>query len=101
MAKKAKIEKNKKRLKLVAQHAERRHQLKQVIRNPRSSPEQRESAQLELHRMPRDSSPVRVRNRCMLTGRPRGYVGRFGLSRIAFREMALAGQIPGVRKASW
>jgi small subunit ribosomal protein S14 len=101
MAGKAKIERNKQRLEVVAKHAKRRGELKAIVRSPRSSQAEREAAQRELQALPRDASPTRVRNRCQVTGRPRAYIGKFGLSRIAFREKALEGEIPGVRNASW
>lgn len=101
MARKSKIEKEKKRAELVERYAGRRHELKAIVRNPKSSDEERQAAQRELRKLPRDSSPTRVRNRCAMTGRPRAFLRKFGLSRITFREMALDGKLPGVRKASW
>ncbi|MDY0406473.1 30S ribosomal protein S14 [Virgibacillus sp. 179-BFC.A HS] len=89
MAKKSKIVKEKKRQEIVAKYAMLRKELK-------------ENGDYEaLRKLPRDSSPTRSHHRCELTGRPRGYMKRFGMSRIAFRELALKGQIPGVQKASW
>ena len=93
--------KNEKRKKLVGQYAERRRELKKVINNPVSTPEQVDGAVMKLQKMPRDASAVRVRNRCSQTGRPRGFLRKFGVSRIALRELALRGQIPGVIKSSW
>ena len=101
MAKTSKIAKNKQRQEIVARYAARRQELKAVINNPRTTPEARDEAQRALRAMPRDASKTRIRNRCQMTGRPRAYLRQFGLSRITFREMALAGLIPGVRKASW
>ncbi|MFQ3583083.1 MAG: 30S ribosomal protein S14 [Chloracidobacterium sp.] len=101
MAKKSRIAKAEKIKRLVAKYAEKRAKLKEIIRNPNSTYEEREAAQYKLQDLPRNSSPVRVRNRCALTGRPRGYLRKFGLSRIKFRELALLGEIPGVKKASW
>jgi small subunit ribosomal protein S14 len=101
MARKSKIEKNKRRVEIVAKHADRRAQLKKAVRSPKSTVEEREAAQQELQSLPRDASPTRVKNRCAMTGRPRAFIRKFGLSRIALREMALRGEIPGVRKASW
>jgi len=101
MAKTSKIKKNEQRRELVARYAARRRDLKAVIRNPKSSDEVRAEAYAALRKLPRDASPTRVRNRCAMSGRPRAFVRQFGLSRIAFRDMALAGFIPGVRKASW
>lgn len=101
MAKISKVVKNNKRKKLVGQYAERRLELKKVINNPKSNPEQVDEAVMKLQKMPRDASAVRVRNRCSQTGRPRGFLRKFGMSRIALRELALRGQIPGVVKSSW
>lgn len=101
MAKISKVVKNQKRKKMVAKYAERRAELKKIINNPNSSPEQVDEAVLKLQKMPRDASAVRVRNRCSQTGRPRGYLRKFGISRVSFRELSLEGQIPGVVKSSW
>jgi len=101
MAKTSKIKKNEQRQALVAKYAARRRELKAIIQNPRSTEEQRAEAYASLRKMPRDASATRVRNRCFFSGRPRAHLRAFGLSRIAFRDMALAGLIPGVRKASW
>ncbi|MCZ9293779.1 30S ribosomal protein S14 [Corynebacterium meitnerae] len=101
MAKKSKIAKNEKRKEIVARYAERRQELKAIIRNPETSDEDRLEAQFELNRQPRDASPSRVRNRDSHDGRPRGYLRKFGLSRVRMREMAHRGELPGVRKSSW
>lgn len=101
MAKKSKIVKNELRRAVVARYAERRAELKEIIRRPSSTGEQRAAAQQELMRQPRDASAVRVRNRDAVDGRPRGHLRKFGLSRVRVREMVHAGQLPGVRKASW
>ena len=101
MAKTSKVVKNDKRKEIVARYAERRAALKATIKNPTTSDADREKAFEQLRKLPRDSSKVRIRNRCAMTGRPRAYLRQFGLSRITFREMALQGLIPGVRKASW
>ncbi len=101
MAKISKIVKNEKRKKTVARYAEKRKMLKQVINNPKSTPEAVDEAIIKLQKLPRDASPVRVKNRCSQTGRPRGYLRKFGVSRVALRELALQGQIPGVVKSSW
>jgi small subunit ribosomal protein S14 len=101
MAKTSKIVKNEERKQLVARYAERRAALKETIRNPATSDEDRQAAYAKLRSLPRDSSKTRIRNRCAMTGRPRAYLRQFGLSRVTFREMALQGLIPGVRKASW
>ncbi|MFI9206248.1 30S ribosomal protein S14 [Streptomyces sp. NPDC053048] len=101
MAKKSKIAKNEARRIVVARYAARRALLKAVIRDPKSSDEDRLAAQRELRRQPRDASATRVRNRDSVDGRPRGYLRAFGLSRVNLREQAHAGYLPGVRKASW
>ncbi|MEU9891011.1 30S ribosomal protein S14 [Sphaerisporangium sp. NPDC051011] len=99
MAKKSKIAANERRKTVVARHAERRAELKELIRT--GTPEQRAEAVRLLSRQPRDASATRVRNRDSVDGRPRGHLRAFGLSRIRFREMAHRGELPGVRKASW
>ncbi|MGI8884127.1 MAG: 30S ribosomal protein S14 [Pyrinomonadaceae bacterium] len=101
MAKISKVVKNEKRKKTVSQYAERRAALKKTINSPTSTIEQVDEAVMKLQKLPRDASPVRVRNRCSQTGRTRGYLRKFGMSRIAFRELSLEGQIPGVIKSSW
>ena len=101
MAKKSKIVKNDRRREMVARYAERRAELKRVVRAPGSSVEQRLAAQSELNRQPRDASAVRVRNRDAVDSRPRGHLRKFGLSRVRVREIAHDGQLPGIRKASW
>ncbi len=101
MAKTSKLARNAQRRELVARYAERRAALKVIIKNPNTSPDVRADAYEKLRKLPRDSSATRVRNRCNMSGRPRAYLRQFGLSRIALRDMALNGLIPGVRKASW
>lgn len=101
MAKISKVVKNNKRKKTVELYAERRAELKKIINNPQSTPEQVDEAIMKLQKQPRDASAVRVRNRCSMTGRPRGFLRKFGTSRVALRELALRGQIPGVVKSSW
>lgn len=101
MAKTSKIAKNEQRKEIVARYAERRAELKAIIKSPNTSDEDRAEAQYELNRQPRDASPVRVRNRDAADGRPRGYLRKFGLSRVRVREMAHRGELPGVRKSSW
>jgi small subunit ribosomal protein S14 len=101
VAKKSSIEKNDRRKKLTAQYATKRAKLKETVRSPKSTDAERAAALVGLQKLPRNSSPTRIRNRCSMSGRSRAYVGMFGLSRIAFRDMALNGLIPGVRKASW
>lgn len=99
MAKKSKIAKNEQRRLMVARYAERRAELKDTIR--RGTSEERAAAMTALQRLPRDSSPVRLRNRDVVDGRPRGHLRKFGLSRVRVREMAHRGELPGVSKASW
>ncbi|WP_445166730.1 30S ribosomal protein S14 [Mycolicibacterium sp. Dal123E01] len=101
MAKRSKIVKNDQRIAIVARYAERRAELKRIIRSPQSTVEQKLGAQQELARQPRDASAVRVRNRDAVDGRPRGHLRKFGLSRVRMRGLAHQGQLPGVRKASW
>ncbi len=101
MAKKSCIIKNDKRKEVVKQYAHQRAKIKEVIRNPGSSLEERMEAQRGLQALPRNASPTRVRNRCLISGRTRGFLRRFGMSRIDFRLLALRGDIPGVRKSSW
>jgi small subunit ribosomal protein S14 len=101
MAKKSSIEKNNRRAKLAKQVAPRRARLKAIARDRNAQPEDRFEAQLKLSELPRNSSVTRVRNRCELSGRPRGYYRKFKLSRIAVRELSAAGQIPGMLKSSW
>ncbi|GAB4234082.1 MAG: 30S ribosomal protein S14 [Chlamydiales bacterium] len=101
MARKALIEKEKRRERMVSLKREKRQELKKRSLDMSLSEQEREQARLELNKMPRDSSPTRLRNRCKLTGRPRGYLRKFKLSRLCFREMSLFGLIPGITKASW
>ena len=101
MAKKSAIARNKKRERMVAQYAEKRANLKAIMANPESSDEEFYEAQRKLCKLPRNSSPIRIKNRCNVTGRPRAYIRRYGLSRLTFRELALQGKIPGVTKSSW
>lgn len=101
MAKISKVVKNEKRKRLVQLKAQQRAELKKIINNPNSPPEQVDEAVMKLQKMPRDASSVRVRNRCSMTGRPRGYLRKFGISRVSLRDLALKGQIPGVVKSSW
>jgi small subunit ribosomal protein S14 len=101
VAKKSKIVKNERRRAIVARYAQRRAELKEIIRSPSSTGGQREAAQRELARQPRDASAVRLRNRDAVDGRPRGHLRKFGLSRVRVRQLAHNGQLPGVRKASW
>ena len=101
MAKKSKIVREHKLIEKVQKYASLRAELKDVIRNLESSSEEKQIAVARLDKLPKSSSHIRIRNRCFKTGRPRGVIRRFNLSRISFREMALKGEIPGVTKASW
>ncbi|GMA38328.1 30S ribosomal protein S14 [Mobilicoccus caccae] len=101
MAKKSKIAKDAQRREIVARYAERRAEIKRVLASPDSSDEQREAARRALQKLPRDAGPTRLRNRDVVDGRPRSVYRRFGLSRVRLREMAHAGELPGVTKSSW
>ncbi|MGF3056370.1 30S ribosomal protein S14 [Microbacterium sp. YY-01] len=101
MAKKSKIARNEQRKEIVARYAERRAELKKALVSPHSTDEEREAARLGLQKLPRDASPVRVRSRDAIDGRPRGMLSKFGISRVRFREMAHRGELPGVTKSSW
>ncbi len=101
MAKTSSIERNLKRQRLVQKFAAKRAELKATLANSKTSDEDFYKAQRALAELPRNSSPVRVRNRCSITGRPRAYIRRYGVSRLTFRELALNGKIPGVMKSSW
>ena len=101
MAKNSMKPREAKREKLVAKHAEKRAALKAIILNVDSSDEDRWSAQIQLQKLPRDSSKSRLRNRCQITGRPHGVYRKFKLSRIKLREEGMKGNVPGLKKASW
>ncbi len=101
MAKTNMLEREKRRQALVKKHAQKRAKLKELIRDTKSSHEQRLAAQESLQQLPRDSNPNRIRNRCAITGRPRGVYRKFGLARTKLREATMRGEIPGLRKASW
>ncbi|MCU0839158.1 MAG: 30S ribosomal protein S14 [Rhodospirillales bacterium] len=101
MAKKSLVERNRNREAKVNRFAVKRAALKAIAKDASASPEQRFAARLKLAELPRNSSPTRLRLRCALTGRPRGNYRKFGLSRIAVRELAVSGQIPGMLKSSW
>lgn len=101
MAKLALIEREKKRAKLVAKYADKRANLKAIIDDQEKSEEERHLARLELQKLPRNANPTRQRNRCAITGRPRGTFRKFGLARNKIREIAFKGEIPGLTKASW
>ncbi|MEY3028756.1 MAG: ribosomal protein [Actinomycetota bacterium] len=101
MAKKSKIARNEQRKVVVARYAEKRAQLKKTLVDPNATAEQREEARLALQKLPRDASPVRVRSRDAIDGRPRGVLSKFGISRVRFRKMAHKGELPGITKSSW
>ena len=101
MPKTSAIQRNKKRIRLSAKFAKKRAELKAILANPKTLDDEFFAAQKKLQKIPKNALPVRIRNRCSLSGRPRGYIRRFGVSRITFRELALFGKIPGVIKSSW
>jgi small subunit ribosomal protein S14 len=101
MAKKSAVERNLKRQRLAAKHAAKRAALKDVARDTSKPVEERFAAQLKLAELPRNSAPTRVRNRCQVSGRPRGYYRKLKMSRIALRQLASHGLIPGMVKSSW
>ena len=101
MAKKGSLETNQRRRKMAKRDAAKRAELKAQIHDPNAAPEDRFEASLRLAKMPRNGSKTRVVNRCVVSGRPRAYYRRFGMSRIALRELASAGKLPGVVKSSW
>lgn len=101
MAKTSAVHREKKRQRLVATHAARRAELVKVIKDPEASLEEKAAAYKSIQKMPRDASYVRLHNRCSITGRPKGYSRRFGISRLVLRRLAHEGQLPGVRKSSW
>jgi len=101
MAKKSVLIRNERRRKTVERYAAKRAELKRIIKDPRSSDEEKRAAQAKLQSLPRDASPVRLRNRCAISGRAHGYFRRFGLARNKLREATMRGEIPGLSKASW
>ncbi len=101
MAKLAVKLRQQKREQLVAKFKAKRAQLLELLQDPRASDEVKEEARAKLQKLPRDASPVRLRNRCALTGRPRGVYRKFGLGRNKLRDLALKGEVPGIIKASW
>jgi small subunit ribosomal protein S14 len=101
MAKKSKIARNEQRKLVVERYAEKRLALKKALVDPASTDEQREEARLGLQKLPKNASPVRLRNRDAIDGRPRGVLAKFGVSRVRFREMAHRGELPGITKSSW
>ena len=101
MAKKSMIMRQRHREKAVKRYAAKRAELKELVRNPKTSDEVKAEAQKKLQMLPRDANPIRLRNRCALTGRPHGFYRKFGLARTKLRETTMRGEIPGLRKASW
>ena len=101
MAKKSAVESDARRRRMVARDAAKRAELKAQVHDPNAAPEDRFEASLRLAKLPRNGAKVRIKNRCVVSGRPRAYYRRFGMSRIALRELASAGKIPGVVKSSW
>lgn len=101
MSKTCMINRELKRVKLANKHATKRANLKKIVNSPHSTYEEKIDAQTGLQKLPRDASPVRQRNRCALTGRPRGVYRKFGLGRNKLREATMRGDVPGLRKASW
>ena len=101
MAKVSMINREKRRTKLVGKYVNKRAELKAIIANPEVEFDEKQQAMFALQKLPRDSSPVRQRNRCEITGRPRGFYRKFGLSRNKLREATMRGDVPGLRKASW
>ena len=101
MAKTSKIVKNNKRKRTIEVYAEKRQDLLKIVKDPKTSYEEKREAQKKIASMPRDASATRHRNRCEVTGRPRGTLRKFGMSRNTFRDLALKGELPGIKKASW
>lgn len=101
MAKTSKIAKNEERKKVADRYAATRAALKKIVKDPRMPEEKKMEAVRRLQKLPRDASPTRIRNRCQVTGRPRAYLRKFSMSRIALRDLGLTGQIAGLKKASW
>jgi small subunit ribosomal protein S14 len=101
MAKKSKIARNEQRAVVVERYRTKRLELKKQLVDPAGTDESREEARVALQKLPRDASPVRLRNRDAIDGRPRGNLSRFGISRVRFREMAHRGELPGITKSSW
>ena len=101
MAKKSLIERQAKRVKMVKRYASKRADYRRIIRDPKATEDDKRSAQERLQALPRDASPVRLRNRCAISGRPHGYYRKFGLARNKLREATMRGDIPGLSKASW
>ena len=101
MAKKSKIAKNEQRAVIIDRYAEKRAELLKIIKDPEANYDAKREAYAKIAKMPRDASATRYRNRCGVSGRPRGYFRKFGMSRLALREHAHNGELPGIRKSSW
>ena len=101
MSRKALVERELKRVKTVERFALKRRVLKRILSDSNASPEDKREARVKLQKLPRNASPVRLRNRCAITGRPKGFYRKFGLGRNKLREQAMEGNIPGLHKASW
>ena len=101
MAKKSKIARNEQRKVVVERYAAKRLELKKALIDPNGTDESREAARVGLQKLPRNASPVRLRGRDAIDGRPRGYLSKFGISRVRFRDMAHDGELPGITKSSW
>lgn len=101
MAKTSAIDKNKKRIELAKRYKAKRERLKAIANDKDAAPEEQFAARMKLAAMPRNSNPTRIRNRCAITGRPRAYYRKLGMSRIALRDLASTGQVPGMVKSSW
>ena len=101
MAKTSKIAKNNQRKRTIGVYSDRRQELLDIIKDPETSYDEKREAQKKIAKMPRDASATRHRNRCQVTGRPRGTLRKFGMSRNTFRHLALKGELPGIKKASW
>ena len=101
MTRKALVERELKRVKTVERFAKKRRTLKNILSDPNKTAEEKRAARMKLQKLPRNSSPVRLRNRCAVTGRPKGFYRKFGLGRTTLREQAMEGNIPGLHKASW
>lgn len=101
MAKKSKIAKNEQRAVIIERYADQRVELLKIIKDPEANYDAKREAYAKIAKMPRDASATRYRNRCGVSGRPRGYFRKFGMSRLALRELAHNGELPGIRKSSW
>lgn len=101
MAKKSMVERQRRRTRTVAKFAVKRDALRKILSDSKATDDEKDAARLKLQKMPRDASPVRLRNRCAISGRPQGYYRKFGLGRNKLREATMRGEIPGLSKASW